>query len=435
MCTKKAGKSIGPKISEKTNAELPASLKMSRPLPFKSRLNASAKHKRSIKIKDRYSGHVLFETETETLKTAVEEAVLSGVDLSCADLRNADLSGACLANVRLSNADFSGANLFRAILHGSRLTDARFYNVDLRFANIRYANLKKTVLQNADLFAANFLQSDLTQVDLRNANITCAELQGANLTGASIDARPMVPEKGSFVAWGEVYDRQGNPVIARLLIFEDAKRTTPLAGTQSRAEFVKVLELSPNVSVAKCRYYPGRIYRVGEITRQSFYNDDVQFRCPYGIYFFLTREEAEQDPGCPSSLTTAEYWASATYRAFQESLGVENELIATIAGKAESSTSFVRCSPINPVDRTLGFYLNDAGHAVVPANSVYPSTIQNHSLEYALSWEEGRVLQDFQVVYISKGKGIFQSTQGGLIPINAGDAFLFISWRMASLST
>ena len=28
------------------------------------------------------------------------------------------------------------------------------------------------------------------------------------------------------------------------------------------------------------------------------------------------------------------------------------------------------------------------------------------------------------MVYISKGKGIFQSTQGGLIPINAGDAFL-----------
>jgi len=80
--------------------------------------------------------------------------------------------------------------------------------------------------------------------------------------------------------------------------------------------------------------------------------------------------------------------------------------------------------PINPTNRTLGFYLNDAGHAVVPANSVSPPTIENRSQEYALSWEKGKVLQDFQVVYISKGKGVFQSKQGGLIPINAGDAFL-----------
>jgi len=76
------------------------------------------------------------------------------------------------------------------------------------------------------------------------------------------------------------------------------------------------------------------------------------------------------------------------------------------------------------MNRTLGFYLNDAGHAVIPANSVCSPTIENHSQEYALSWERGRVLQEFQVVYISKGKGVFQSTQGELIPINAGDAFL-----------
>ena len=72
----------------------------------------------------------------------------------------------------------------------------------------------------------------------------------------------------------------------------------------------------------------------------------------------------------------------------------------------------------------LGFYLNDAGHAIVPANSVCPLTTENHSQEYALSWEKGRVLQDFRVVYISKGKGVFQSTQSGLIPLKAGDAFL-----------
>ena len=113
MSIKRDGKSAGPKISERTGAELPGLLKTSQPLFFKSRLNASAKHKRPIEIKDRHSGRVLFETEAETLKDVVEEAVISGVNLSCADLRNADVGGACLAGAQLSNADFSGANLFR----------------------------------------------------------------------------------------------------------------------------------------------------------------------------------------------------------------------------------------------------------------------------------------------------------------------------------
>ena len=95
-----------------------------------------------------------------------------------------------------------------------------------------------------------------------------------------------------------------------------------------------------------------------------------------------------------------------------------------IIERMNHQASLARCIPINPTNRTLGFYLNDAGHAVVPANSVSPPTIENHSQEYVLSWEKGKILQDFQVVYITKGKGVFQSTQGGLIPINAGDALL-----------
>jgi uncharacterized protein YjbI with pentapeptide repeats len=75
-------------------------------------MNTSVKHKRPLKIKDRYSGRILFETEAEMLKDALEEAVMSGVNLSCADLRSADLGGAYLAGAQLSNADFSGANLF-----------------------------------------------------------------------------------------------------------------------------------------------------------------------------------------------------------------------------------------------------------------------------------------------------------------------------------
>jgi AraC-like DNA-binding protein len=72
----------------------------------------------------------------------------------------------------------------------------------------------------------------------------------------------------------------------------------------------------------------------------------------------------------------------------------------------------------------LGFYLSDAGFAIVPANSVYSPTVENQLQKYVSSWRKRKVRQDFQIVYISKGKGIFQSTQSGLISINAGDALL-----------
>jgi len=77
----------------------------------------------------------------------------------------------------------------------------------------------------------------------------------------------------------------------------------------------------------------------------------------------------------------------------------------------------------------LGFYLNDAGFTIAPANSPFPLTVKNHSQECALLWEKRKVFQDFQVVYIPKGKGVFQSTQSGLIPLNAGDIFLLFSGK------
>jgi len=177
------------------------------------------RYKKPIEIKDRYSSRVLFETEAETLKDALEEAVISDVNLSCADLRNTDLHEACLANAELSCADLSGANLFKAILWRATLIGTRFCNVDLRYANFRYANLKQAVLQNSDLICAQFLQSDLTKANFQGSNLEGAELQGANLTGTSFDPRPRAPEEDSFVAWKGVFDKQGNVRIARILEF------------------------------------------------------------------------------------------------------------------------------------------------------------------------------------------------------------------------
>ena len=63
-----------------------------------------------VTVKSYFTGSVLFELETESLKKCLEVAVLSGADLRDAVLRGADLRGAVLSGAVLSGAVLSGAD-------------------------------------------------------------------------------------------------------------------------------------------------------------------------------------------------------------------------------------------------------------------------------------------------------------------------------------
>jgi NTP pyrophosphatase (non-canonical NTP hydrolase) len=119
-----------------------------------------------IEIKSRLSGKVLFSVEAETIREAVEKAVLEGANLSGANLACANLSGANLSGANLACANLSGANLACANLSG---------------ANLRGANLRGANLEDADLRGA----------DLRGANLEGAELGGAYLSGAYLSGVEM----------------------------------------------------------------------------------------------------------------------------------------------------------------------------------------------------------------------------------------------------
>lgn len=86
--------------------------------------------------------------------------------------------------------------------------------------------------------------------------------------------------------------------------------------------------------------------------------------------------------------------------------------------------SFAFYTPLTSMDREYGFCLNDAGIAVVPPISDYPRSMKPHPNRYAIEWEHGRLIKEFQVVYIFRGKGIFESKQGGSNTVNPGDALL-----------
>ena len=95
-----------------------------------------------FKIKNRFTGHVLFSLETESLKLCVEAAVNDGANLDGANLDGANLDGANLRGANLRGANLRGANLDGANLDGANLDGANLDGAYLGGANLRGANLR-----------------------------------------------------------------------------------------------------------------------------------------------------------------------------------------------------------------------------------------------------------------------------------------------------
>ena len=110
-----------------------------------------------LQIKNRFTDSILFEYESEknTIKETVVNAVKSGANLRGADLRDADLYDANLRGADLYDADLRDANLCGADLRGADLYDANLRGAYLRGADLRGANLGDAYLRGAYLRGAD----------------------------------------------------------------------------------------------------------------------------------------------------------------------------------------------------------------------------------------------------------------------------------------
>lgn len=228
-----------------------------------------------------------------------ERANLCGADLSDTDLRNVNLHHALLIHADLCNANLSGIDLC-----GVDLSDARLCNADLSCAIINAANLSY-----ADLSGANLCYTNLCNTDLHNANISDANLCGANLSGANLrgtDLSKLIydedtafyalqcPETGSFIGY-----KKAHGYIVELEILADAKRSSATS-RKCRCSAAKVLSIttisgkSTKVKEIASNRDSNFVYRVGEIVRVDYFDEDRWNECSTGIHFFITRSEAER---------------------------------------------------------------------------------------------------------------------------------------------
>lgn len=73
-------------------------------------------------------------------------------------------------------------------------------------------------------------------------------------------------------------------------------------------------------------------------------------------------------------------------------------------------------------DKKWGFYVNTVGSASVAPNKNYPNN-RVHPTDHTLTWDKGRILNGFYIVFISRGEGVLETAHTKPTPIKAGTCF------------
>jgi AraC-like DNA-binding protein len=89
---------------------------------------------------------------------------------------------------------------------------------------------------------------------------------------------------------------------------------------------------------------------------------------------------------------------------------------------AMTPESRFRYLPVLTEQRQWGLFLTDCGYTVIDPGTPYPPC--GHPDSYASNWQKGRMLDEYQVIYITRGRGTFETRGSPRHTIEAGDVFV-----------
>lgn len=174
---------------------------------------------------------------------------------------------------------------------------------DLRYADLRYADLRGANLRDACLLGANLRDACLCDANLYGAcllgaNLRGADLRGANLSELTVAQTSILPDDGDIIGWKKALALDGAPIIVKLLIPSDAKRSNS-TGRKCRANKARILDLQdrqgnslPPDTTAYSSFDPDFTYKKGETVHVEDFDTNRWNECAPGIHFFITRIEA-----------------------------------------------------------------------------------------------------------------------------------------------
>ena len=80
--------------------------------------------------------------------------------------------------------------------------------------------------------------------------------------------------------------------------------------------------------------------------------------------------------------------------------------------------NFYKYLPVSKEDESWGLTVLNAGCTHIEPTSTYP--FKNHPAHHNFNWNSWRTLQEYQIIYITRGSGIFESENYKQTKINAG---------------
>lgn len=83
--------------------------------------------------------------------------------------------------------------------------------------------------------------------------------------------------------------------------------------------------------------------------------------------------------------------------------------------------NFFKYLNTGPIEEKWGIYVTTVGYSKVTANERYPK--EEHPPSHQLTWNRGRILTDYYMIFISKGKGTFCSALTEPVEIEEGACF------------
>ena len=78
--------------------------------------------------------------------------------------------------------------------------------------------------------------------------------------------------------------------------------------------------------------------------------------------------------------------------------------------------------PIDNFDLGWGLKVTDAGYTNIRPGDDYPA--KHHPAAYMFTWEQGRRLSNYQIVFIGRGEGVIETEHGGSAELKDGDVFI-----------
>ncbi|MBA4168263.1 MAG: AraC family transcriptional regulator [Chitinophagaceae bacterium] len=84
--------------------------------------------------------------------------------------------------------------------------------------------------------------------------------------------------------------------------------------------------------------------------------------------------------------------------------------------------NYYRYLPVSDEDQNWGLWALNAGTGRILKSELYPN--RNHPAHHYFNWTRGRVLREYQIIYISKGQGSFESSSCRDTPVGEGTMIL-----------